>query len=374
MKKKHVFLLRLASLFIGLVLASLTHGLLGSPGVSLGLMGGNAAWAKDTAHSALVDGSLTPTKFMVVNDGKNYTEGRNNSSLKAKVHVHAKAGVARRVKSVRAWMAVKNMDRPGGPFSGNGHAYLKRYKVGKKTIDSTIAMTIPQTELAYWLVDQCNAMAREKRESGKGNRDIFSEDRKIRLVVYSVHDVEFSGPGFATPASMPYIPKSSNLTLTCKNRGRRQVPTAGALQRRPRVEKVESVQLFIQPISSLGGTCKVTLKFALKSNYPNVQVKYYFLDEKHHKSDIKTVTTNNVKLAGGTWTYKVPNGPGEEFGKIHMVGVSPNQFISNAVTYRMSCGTDTRGRKSGGRVRSRGIDNLPPPDNHDQEPPPLPKT
>lgn len=196
--------------------------------------------------------------------------------------------------------------------------------------------------------------------------------------------------------------------MICKKGGKPQVPTAGALQGRPKVEKVESVQLSLGPVATLGGTCQVNLKFALKTNYPNILVRYYLIDEKHHKSDTKTVTTNNIKLAGGTSTYDVPNGPGEEFGKIHMVGVSPNQFISNAVTYRMSCkegpsGGFTSGQGAGIQqmhmkefknrssrdrnrqnsllqnlqgvqmgVRSRGLDSLPPSIIPNPEPPPSP--
>jgi hypothetical protein len=369
-------------------------------------IGVTTVWAADSASSEVLSPTVSPKEWTVLADGQTYKVGQT-PPLSAKVRIKAGAGGTRRIKSVAAWLQIGNLDRGGGAFIGKALGYVKDYPVGRrpKSIDSTVSLSVPQTDLdlAYWLVDQCNALAREKRDAGEGNRVIFGKDQVVRLVVYSRHEVSFTGV-FPSPDIIFPVPNTNNLKLICKKGGQPQVPRAGALQGKPKVEKVESVQLFIEPIASVGGACQVTLKFALKTNFPDVQVRYYLIDEKHHKSDTKTVTTNSVKLAGGTLTYDVPNGPGEEFGKIHMLGVSPNQFISNAVTYRMHCkdgpsGGLTSGQGSGrkaiqrdpalqnrlrqgrssegrqrieGGVRSRGIESLPPMIIPDPEPPALP--
>ncbi len=370
------------------------------------MIGGTTVWAADRASSEVLSPTVSPNKWTVLSDGRTYKVGRT-PPLSAKVRIKASGGGTHRIKSVAAWLQIGNLDRRGRAFIGKAHGYAKKYPVGRrpKSIDSTVGLSVPQTnlDLAYWLVDQCNALAREKRKAGEGNRVIFGKDRVVRLVVYSRHEVSFTGM-FKSPDIVYPVSNTSNLKLICKKGGRPQVPRAGRLQGKPKVEKVESVQLSIKPIASVGGACQVTLKFALKTNFPNVKVRYYLIDEKHHKSDTKTVTTNSVKLAGGTLTYDVPNGPGKEFGKIHMVGVSPNQFISNGVTYRMNCkdgpsggltsgqgsggkaikrdralqnrirqGRSSRGRQRiTGRVRSRGIESPPPLMIPDPEPPALP--
>ena len=185
-KRPYRYFLRLLSIYLFIGAGFSAYDLLHSQITSWGTIGVTTVWAADRASSEVFSPTVSPKEVTVLSDGQTYKVGQT-PPLGAKVRVKASAGGTHRIKSVAAWLQIGNLDRRGGTFIGKAHGYVKNYPVGRrpKTIDSTVSLSIPQTDLtlAYWLLDQCNALAREKREDGQGNRVIFGEDEVVRLVV-----------------------------------------------------------------------------------------------------------------------------------------------------------------------------------------------
>jgi hypothetical protein len=253
---------------------------------------------------------------------------------------------------------------------------------------------------------QCNALVERLQGEGLSQREIWGQDRQIRIRAGLMFGVGFTAPRGLRSQEVKPIPPP-NVTLTCKQFAGAQGPGMGGLGSREPIIHVESARLEHSMIAGHSGVCRLNLDYTVRTNLPNVVVKFRLKDDKGRSSEVKTLTTNALKIANGSVSYDIPNEVGAEIGQIRMHGVSPD-FLSNHIEYRVVCHTPPVGgltsgqgtgsqsiqnnrlsdpalrdrlrqnRSSDGRqrigsgVRSRGVESLPPPIIPDPEPPALP--
>ena len=374
--------------------------------------GGHQVAFADYQNAVLVEGP-TPTAFSVTGNSVHYTQLSPQQDMQAKVLIKAHAGVAGRVTEVNAYLVLKNQDFQTSVLSGQLWGYHKNYaNIRKRTIDSTVAVRIPARELQQWLATQCNTLVDRLKRNGMSDREIWAQDRTINILATYQYGVGFTAPRGANATEVPPASGSgqisSNVRLTCKKFAGAQGPGVGGVGSQARIDRVESAILQHAVVAGHSGVCRLKLDYAVRTNHKNVAVKFRLKDDKGRSSEIKTLTTNDLKIAVGNVSYNIPNNVGAEIGKIRMHGISP-EFVSNQIEYRVVCHTPpakglTTGSGSGGqstqqgtinrqqlleqiqghpasqglqgiggRVRSRGMDALPPPIIPDPEPPALPK-
>lgn len=352
------------------------------------------------SSSQLVQGSLAPGGILAVGNGAQFGEINPNRDLTAKIRVTAEAdGVAGRIKSVESWLALRNLDWEGGYFHAKEGGYKKEYPFGtrNRTFDGTVSVRVPAAQLKQWMTLQCNTLVQRLRQQGLTDRQIWGQDRPIRIRADAGHQISFAE---ITRRVDEIQPKNNNpnVILTCQKFATETPPR--------RVDRVETARLEHSTVATPSGTCTLNLNYAVRTNHPHAVVKFRLKDDKGRSSEVKTLTTNEIKIAAGSVSYNIPDNVGAETGKIRMHGVSP-EFLSNQIEYRVVCtsapGGLSPGQGSGGQasqpptgmdpavrerlrrttppegrqrigngIQSRGIDSLPAPVIPDPEPPALP--
>ncbi|MDH3504069.1 MAG: hypothetical protein OEY80_13990 [Nitrospirota bacterium] len=367
----------------------------------------------DYQNAAFVE-NPTPTTFSVVGNRVIYISSQLDPlvPMTAKILVKADAGVLGRITEVHAWLFLKNMDWDSHDLSGYYFGYHKNYEDNRpRSIDSTVPVRIPADYLGGWMAEQCNALGRRLHDQGLSEREIWGQDRNIRILAGRKYAVGFTAPK-GSKSSQVKPPSPPNVTLTCKKFSGFQGPGVGGVGSQARIDRVESAILKHGVVAGHSGVCRLNLDYAVRTNHKNVVVKFRLKDDKGRSSEVKTLTTNDLKIGEGSVSYNIPNNVGAEIGKIRMHGESPD-FLSNQIEYRVVCHTPpagglTMGQSSGGQsaqrdksrqqflkgrmlhnrlsegrqrigsgVRSRGIEgnglsNLPPLIIPDPEPPALP--
>jgi len=360
----------------------------------------------DYENAALVDGTLTPTNLSAVGNSQTYTQVSWDRAMSAKILVKADTGVFGRITEVHAYLNLTNLDWDTHNLSGYNWGYHKSYRGGKpRSIDSTVSVRIPTQKLFPWMIAQCNGLVHRLQRQGMSDREIWGQDRRIKIMAGAAYAVGFTAPrGSHSPEIKP---KVHNVTLTCRKFAGAQGPGVTGLGSQETIVRVENARLEHSTVAGHSGVCRLNLNYAVRTNHKNVVVKFRLKDDKGRSSEVKTLTTNDQKIATGSVSYDIPNNVGAEIGKIRMHGVSP-EFLSNRIEYRVVCHTPPAGgltsgqgaggqtiqrdrlsdpakrdrlrqnrssqgrQRIGGGMHSRGIGNLPPPVNPDPEPPALP--
>ena len=332
----------------------------------------------------------SPKEIRAIGNGQRFSRIDPAGDMNAVIQVRADAGMFGRVTEVGAHLHLQNLDFDTQDLVGKLWGYHKSYKdLRRKSINSTIPVRIPANELQRWMTEQCNALVNKLDSEGLTNREIWGRDRTIRIEAGRSFGVGFRGPSGIK--SKEVLPDSHNVTLICQKFEGAQAPGIEGVRtpRRPpgqakkRVVRVESAKLKHSVKVGKKGVCKLHLSYTVRTNHKKAIVKFRLKDNDGRSSEIKTLVTNDRRLAAGAIAYPIPKKGKGRKGKIWMQGVSP-QFKSNTIQYRKACRTpaqreqlrqnrSSQGRQRiGGGVRSRGIPSLPPLVIPDPEPPALP--
>ena len=259
----------------------------------------------DYSNAVFVEGTLTPTNIGAVGNSERYNQITPNGDITAKIRIKANAGVAGRVTEVNAWIHLRNLDRDAPDFSGQLWGYHKNYAgIRKRTIDSTVSVRIPAHKLKQWMTDQCNALVIQLRSHGLTERVIWGQDREIRIMASPYYGVGFTAPR-GRPKAKEVQPPYPNLTLTCKRFAGAQGPGLGGLGSQEPIIRVESAILEHSLIAGHSGVCRLNLNYAVRTNLPNVQVRFRLKDDKGRSSEVKRLTTNDLKIATGSVSYNI---------------------------------------------------------------------
>jgi hypothetical protein len=275
--------------------------------------------------------SVAPQVIEVTGNGNTYTDAELFNGLQIKLRIRDLWTVVRPlVRQVDLWPLIEN---PYLELDGFAHRYTQYYPVGARVLhlDSTPTIVIPNTDAQSWAVRSCNLDAERRRRQGEGNRSIFASDHTLPVKVRSraqIQRIIIRHEVGDTEINM--------LSVVCKAWAGVAIPPVGGIIPRPPPKKVESVQLMSQIVAGHSGVCRLTLRYVLRTSIPDMEVKFILKDDKGRSSEVKTLYSNAIRLAGGSVTYDIPNNVGAEIGTIRMHGVSP-EFISNPVEYRVVC-------------------------------------
>lgn len=277
--------------------------------------------------------SVIPGEMTVLSNGSQYTgiseSGLGNIVGTASVELDAEA--AGRVKSWSVWLVLHN---------GTESLSLSSYSVGKsyplgdrpKRVDRTEQVVVPQAAYQQWIVSQCNAIAQDLRTAGQGNTAIFSTDRSLKISVGVDSHYDLTGAGSGNIIVEGGLPQSF-IDITCKKWDGMTAPVAGG----GLTTGLVSAQLTVIETYGPSGMCKLKLSGVLETSNTNTEVRYRYEDDKGHKSDVYTATTDHSKTAFFYQEYKLDNNPnGPERGKVRVVGVN-HSFASAWKPYQMNC-------------------------------------
>jgi hypothetical protein len=183
------------------------------------------------------------------------------------------------------------------------------------------------------LIHACNSRVSISAASGQSLESVLGSDFSVANI-----DSGFSfayryackrvGTVFEEPLSPGESTGQLSLDAVCKATGYQEVVL------------VENVQLAIDELMTLGGSCKVKLKGSFNTSKSNelVRFRYEHIDEDFNKrlSEVHQVTTNATGYVNFWHEYDVPDGPGKDRGKVRIVGVS-HEFQSRQKNYSVDC-------------------------------------
>jgi len=286
-------------------------------------------------------------QLFVLNDGEKYTELKPgvisvSEDLAADVRLDLNAGISGKVKSWSTWLAMR-ID--SGPIilseiafqeHGTSHSYPRFNR--PKEVHRTETIVVPRTAISNLFATQCNRLAETLRNQGLSNQEIFSTNRSIEFQIRADVSASYTGlPGLYNFIQGPN-PNDPAAEIICMKSSGPIVDAAGDLQTST---GVTSSTLTIIEQSTVGGSCKVNLSTAIKTNLPNTTVKYRFEHTNGNKSDVKTVKTDHSQTAFDSHWYDVPKDPYQsETGSVRIIGVS-HDFESSWQSYNMTCNEDS---------------------------------
>ncbi len=299
------------------------------------LHSGNAFSAE--FHSSSVVSIQTPT-MIAGSNGKTYTHNKSGN-FKARIHVRMDAGFSGRFKSWRTWLSLG----PDGilptywPEYQLG-AYQQHYSSGDrpKRVNRTVDVFAQASEFEPLMLGQCNLLAKELRDQGLSNQEIFSQNREIKFFASSrlsydqtgVDGNEFIGAS-RTPEFKVLCEKHRNLS------------GAGSIAQVPPQVTEVSTTLVEQP-SLNGGECRVRISGVFRTDRANTEIKYRYIytemDGSNKKvSNLKTTQTGHAKVAMTTDIYDIPIVDGRERGRIRIKSIQPNSVKSGWKNFDMNC-------------------------------------
>src|SRR5262245_39917550 len=277
--------------------------------------------------------NVVPEAITVNSNGSSYTsiEGSGLGNIVGTAHIELDADIAGRVKSWSVWLVLSNWPKS---LSLNEYAVGKSYPVGSRPtrVNRTEQIVVPQAAYQSWIVSQCNALADSLRNGGQTNTAIFNQDRHVTISAGLNDSYEFTGAGSPNPAIEGSLVQPT-IDVTCKKWGGATAPVAGGGV----TTGLVSAQLTVIETYGPSGVCMLKLSGVLESDSINTEVKYRYEDDKGHKSDVYTATTDHSKTAFFAQQYNIDNNPnGPETGKVRVVGVNYG-FASAWKPYVMKC-------------------------------------
>jgi hypothetical protein len=285
-----------------------------------------------------------------------------SEDLEAKVRVVGDAGVFGRITEVHAWLSIDG----GGIVSRDGRAwgYSKTYSSPRpKEIDSTVDVRIPADKVRQHMLDACHAQIIRLRKEGMSDEDIWAEDRELDFGITVNYSVGFNGPDTYWKTPFIFGPVFS-AKLTCLKHTPSDTPAIGGVATVLCPEKAVPVSYVgAEQITGLmTGVCTLVVRYAIRTSCPNMDVKFRLWEMiRNRKSEVISVTSNNIRLAGGTKVYEVGD---LDSGKIRLEGVSPG-FLSGHTEYTMDCpdgaaeGGFTVGGTAQGSTFGKLVEDLP---------------
>ncbi len=279
--------------------------------------------------------SANPSTLTVLNNGQNYTVLQNKGHVNVRVDFEFDTGTFGKIKSW--WVQPKFENNFGIAHNVPGMQWYKQsksYSVGNRPseIDTILNVPVSVGAIKDAAVGMCNFKAAGLRNQGQSNNQIFAQDHEVSFRVSADFDVDAKGSGSNQQVfeSMPdYI-----LKVRCAKHSGPSIPQAnGGYATNVEVMKAT---LQLQEVAPPSGACKIKTTTAISTNRANATIKYRFVHNTGHKSNVLTTKTKANKIAVVKHDWDIPNGPGKELGWVRIEGVSP-KFQSNPAQYSMNC-------------------------------------
>lgn len=278
----------------------------------------------------------------VLSNGESYTEVKPGviavaESLSANVSFNADAGVSGKVKSWSIWLEIHKYTGvtafPLVSFENYSFSYSYPYNKRPKTVNRTETVMVPKSAFNNLFTTQCNILAQSLRNQGLSNKEIFSVDRSITYQIHANASASYTGVDNLVHFVGGDV-DDKTAEITCMKVPASLVVIPDVFQSS---KSVTDSSLSIIEQSTIGGACKVNLSTVIQTNLSNTTVKYRFEHTNGNKSDIKTVKTDQTKIAMDAHWYDIPNEPNQaEVGSIRIIGVS-HDFESAWKNYTMTC-------------------------------------
>lgn len=102
------------------------------------------------SSSEFLLGTLTPKEISAVGNGERYAQINPNGDMTADIYVTAEAdGLVGRIKSVKAWFALRNLDWEGPLFEAQQWGHKIKYLIGKrsKSLRTSLPVRVPADQL-----------------------------------------------------------------------------------------------------------------------------------------------------------------------------------------------------------------------------------
>jgi len=295
---------------------------------------GLAAVLLATASPALADSKsrkvteLNSPTIYVESDGNKYTTTQPAAPIQGEIEIHIDTEVSGRIEYWSGWPVLGYQDKNGSEAWGNfkTSGADKGYSSPRpKEVTEKFNFLITSAYYASTMVNACNAHAEKLKLQGQTTTQILSGNRWIEVAVDARLEIEVTGPGEALTEVQTWgsFKKVNVICLASESLDPPQNPITGAYLT---AEGVDTI--------TVGGACKLKLSGGLISQHPNTEVKFFYVDEKGKKSDLKTVNTGADSNVNFKHDYPLPSG--HHSGKIRMVGQS-HAFFSNWSDFDVDC-------------------------------------
>lgn len=285
-----------------------------------------------------------PDVLTVQSNGQEYTNLTQNETIQIQGKLNFDTGTAGTVKS---WWAKPHMvagfgismqaDIPNQVQQSKSYPLLER----PKSVHPNLFFLVPVASVKPLAESACYFKASTLKNEGLSNQVIFSKDRYVHIDVSVKYGVDSTGAGSGNQIweyNAPY-----ELKVKCAKWKGPAAPTPKSnIASAPKVEK--AIMLLDTVEGGPRNQCKIKTNTTIKTDRPNVKVKYRFVHSNGSKSNVFTTTTtaNGLQVVKHDWDIPIINGP--ENGWVRIEGVSPN-FKSNKAAYNMNC-SKTGGFKS----------------------------
>ncbi len=277
-----------------------------------------------------------PKPLVVQSNGVEYTKLKAIGNVNIGGRIEYDAGVSGRVKSWSAHPYVRNGYGIAADVPGlSGYKQSKSYKVFQrpKKIGKNLAFAIPAWKFQTNAVNMCNWLAKDLRDQGLSNKQIFSKNRTVHFRAYINGSVNSNGI-FSNSQIWQSQFDGYQVDVRCAKWSGSQIPQASNDLKLPLTVKKATMKL--TEVATQTGTCKVKTMTAISTTEANATIKYRFTHSSGKKSNVFSTKTKNNKIAVVNHQWDVPNGPGTEKGWFRIEGVSP-KFKSNKAHYSMNC-------------------------------------
>lgn len=238
------------------------------------------------------------------------------------------------VKKWEVWPVI------GGDLSLRSFGVSKTYPFGNRPneVDKVIGHVIYASVLEDFAVELCTANANQLRQQGKSNDWIFGRQHQLefqvelRREIDIRHGVDSHLPAGGTGHHMRKVTCGAAPGVP----GPTREPSDGPTRTPPDISVENSSLITIEQVG-LNGLCRVKTSGVITTAQPNTEVKFRYIDDAGHKSDVKTIQTAHSRTEFFIHQYDIPSNPnGLETGKIRLVGVS-TPFQSPWSEYSMDC-------------------------------------
>ena len=291
--------------------------------------------------------NISTGSMTIGSDGTQYVI-KHFGALSANVELDA--GVEGRLKNWTAFFKLRTEEVPWDYFeeskSPNQHY---KWIDNINAVEKTVPLELPALSFTTYVVNKCNGMANDLRQSGLGDAAIFGVDRNIDISVIEHFDFTiYSESGFGTE-NYNYG-QAADFTVTCGKWAGAVIPT-GVTGLSPAAPVVLGSWLFAEETSLPNGYCKIKLNGTFKASQPGLEVEFHYEDNTGLKSDKKTETANANADAAFSHVYGVPySAAGPVNGWIKIVGDS-HEFQSQPINYEMDCAQAGKGQTQFGLVQ-----------------------
>ncbi len=292
-------------------------------------------------HTSSVSQVLT-SKLYVGTNGKKYTHYKSGE-LQANVRVEMHAGVSGRFKNWKTWLKV-------GPESIN-YSYWPEYTTGAftetyasgnrpKRVDRTVLVRVLKPEIEKLAMGQCGFLAKELREGGMSNEEIFSKDRLIPLTVLSRLSYDQTG---IDGTSFTEGQELKTTTVVCEKHKSVAATNSIALPPTPPGVVTDISVTLTEDAAHDGSRCRVNMSSVFHTDRANTKIDYRYAylpagpNAEYKYSAPKTITTDHSKVAMVTEWHDVPIVEGREKGMMWVQVLPAGTRNSQIKHFDMDC-------------------------------------